>query len=472
MDDPELAETTDIAVTWDLESEHSGDLLRLGRLLQGRSSFTLVVLQYSDSVYRGRVNRYLAHLWREAPTVDAREVDGEFSALEDRLADAAEQHGAVQLVGLEDWPHGPEKLWKAFNYHRELIAERCPVPLLVWVLQGRVREMALEAPDFWSWRSGVFDFGNRPKPLDVGPWNHFFDFSNAPGPERRARLEEIDAYLAKREGSIHPADLRLLVERGQLLVGLGDVSGALESLEAAVEGYSKGDDRRGEAFAWKALAHTHSVTGDRDRALEILEEEALPTITRLGDLQAKAWFEASRAALLTEGGLLDKARDILYTDILPVAQRFGDVALEAEAWESLGSIFESEGNFEEALSIFREKALPLAEQSGSSFRKAFVISRVAGSLRSLGDLEEASRLFRDEVLPPLEYLGLDLVKPIVKVQLGAISIHREQWEEARGYLESALEGLESLNHVLANQVRGLLEMLEVSSAEVSNEELE
>ena len=45
---------------WTLRSEHSGAFLRLRRLLNGRSSFTLCFLTYSDSVYRDEVARFLA----------------------------------------------------------------------------------------------------------------------------------------------------------------------------------------------------------------------------------------------------------------------------------------------------------------------------------------------------------------------------------------------------------------------------
>jgi len=295
------------APAWEAESEHSALLLRLERLLHGRLAFTLVVLEYSDSGYRDCLMRHLDRAWEEGTRVDAREVDGDFTALEDRLEKAGREHGAAQVVGLEDWPHGLPSLWQAFNYHREQIADRCPGPLLLWVLRGKVGGLALEAPDFWAWRNGVFDFSKPPPPHDKIPLENRLDRGRATAVDHNQRIEEINAYLARRGKPSHSADLGLLLERGELLRDLGDLRGALESFQAAADGYERGDDRQGEALAKRQTADVLATQGNPAQALRILRQESLPVYEKLGDARSRTLATAKLGLLLLRQGLRDEA---------------------------------------------------------------------------------------------------------------------------------------------------------------------
>ena len=295
---------------WDLESEHSGALLRLERLLQGRRGFTLVILEHSDSVYRDRVADYLEGALGGAPRVDASTVGGDFAELEERLARAACEGSAVQVVGLRDWPHGMPKLWQAFNYHREQVADRCSVPLLLWVLRGQVGELATQAPDFWAWRSGVFDFSNPPiaAPAAAALSEKRVDRGHASASDRERRIAEIDAYLAGRSAPKHTAELGLLLERGELLVDLGDLDRALESFQAAAVGCERNDDRRGEALVKSRIADVLFTRGDLDEALRIRREESLPVYEKLGDVRSRAIASWKHGLLLAQQGQKEEGR--------------------------------------------------------------------------------------------------------------------------------------------------------------------
>jgi len=44
------------------------------------------------------------------------------------------------------------------NYKRELFRDRLPVPIVFWLPEYALSAIAEGAPDFWAWRSGVFEF--------------------------------------------------------------------------------------------------------------------------------------------------------------------------------------------------------------------------------------------------------------------------------------------------------------------------
>lgn len=335
------------APAWNLDSEHSGPFLRLERLLRGRLGFTLVVLEYSDSSYRDKVVSHLGEL-RAGVVVDAGKYDGDFAALEKDLARAGRDYPLVQVVDLEAWPLGLAQLWQAFNYHREQIADRCPVPLLLWIARARIGELALEAPDLWAWRSGVFDFGSRPQSAVAESLSERLDRGRAAGDERRRRISEIDSYLAGHDTPSHTADLSLLTERGELLLDLGDSAAALQSFQTAVRGYEQGDDRSREADAKRRVASVLAMQGEPKEALRLLRDEALPVYDDLKDLRQRALTMGQIADVVERQGDLDEALRIRREDELPVYEQLGDVRSRAVTSAKLGLLLSQQGQRAEA----------------------------------------------------------------------------------------------------------------------------
>ena len=116
---------------WSLRSEHSGAFLRLQRLLDGRQSFTLCFLTYSDSAYRDEVADFLGERLGARVRVSI-EPDDRIGteALFEKLS-AGRNRGPAQLTGLELWPEGLGDLLVRPNHRRGVLAQRCARPLLI-----------------------------------------------------------------------------------------------------------------------------------------------------------------------------------------------------------------------------------------------------------------------------------------------------------------------------------------------------
>ena len=285
---------------WTLRSEHSGAFLRLQRLVTGRASFTLCFLTYSDSVYRDEVAGFLegrlnAHVM---VNIDPEERIGT-EVLFDRLSEDPDS-GSAQLTGLESWPESLDDLLGRLNQRREALAERCPRPLLCWVLSSNLEKVARRAADLWDWRSGVFDFTLPPTAAGTDVPQPQFDGPAVHASDRQVRIKRLQEYLATRS-LLRPTDVDLLLDLGDLQGSLGNMTEAEAAYSRAREALATLDDRRRRAITETKVAGILQARGKLDEALRILRHQ-VPVFEQLGDLRSRA---------LTQG----KVADILHGDV-------------------------------------------------------------------------------------------------------------------------------------------------------------
>jgi hypothetical protein len=71
----------------------------------------------------------------------------------------AEKSSVLYVLGLPDWPSVSDSQWlPSLNLRRDGFAADCPTPVVFWLSGHLIKRLALQAPDMWSWRAGVFDF--------------------------------------------------------------------------------------------------------------------------------------------------------------------------------------------------------------------------------------------------------------------------------------------------------------------------
>ena len=342
---------------WNLRSEHSGAFLRLQRMLEGRRSFALCFLTYSDSPYRDKVADFLEAKLRACVrvTINPDATIGTEALFEKLGADG--DNGPAQLIGLERWPEGLDDLLTRLNYRRGALAERCGRPLLIWVLSQHLRSVATLAADLWAWRSGVFDFD---LPAGTGGGIRLlspFVRETATGHRRRARIEELQRHLADRI-QWRPLDVDLALELGDLKRSLGDMVEAEASYRNARSALSGLDDRRLVAITEGRIADILEARGELDEALRIRTEEELPVYERLGDVRARAITHGKVADILQARGGLDEALRIRSEEELPVYERLGDVHSLAVTQSDIADIFALRGELDKALRIYARDVLP------------------------------------------------------------------------------------------------------------------
>ena len=417
------------AAIWNLRSEHSGAFLRLQRLVEGRRSFALCFLTYSDSSYRDLVADFLDERLSASVrvTIDPDTPIGTETLF--KMLSADRDCGPAQLAGLERWPEGLDDLLTRLNYRRGALAERCARPLLVWVSSQHLRNLATRAADLWAWRSGVFDFS-----LPAGKGGSIrllspYARETAAAPRRLARIEELQSHLADR-AQWRPLDVDLAFELGDLQNSLGNVEEAEAAYRNARVALSRLDDRRLIAIAEGRIADILEASGELDEALRIRTEEEIPVYERLGDVRARAIAQGKIADILQTRGELDEALRIRIEEELPVYERLGDARARAFTQGQIADILQARGELDEALRIRTEEQLPVFERLGDVHARAITLGRIADIFFTRGEIDEALRIRAEEELPVYERLGDVHARAITLGRIADILLTRGELDEA------------------------------------------
>jgi len=398
------------AAEFTLDSRHSGELLRLQRVIERPGRFRLVLAEFGDRAYLEKVLGFLAERhpravrWSVPAGLDPAE-------LEAHLAGLARDHDPIHLLDLEAWWRSLDgDGLKALNYRRERLADQVHATLVVWLGGDAISAFARGAPDLWAWRSAVLDF-LLPAMVGSGPvFEHHLSPYEVDAELVRGRIDEIGVYLDAREQTPGVAEAGLFLERADLETRLGLWGRVLADATEAHAIYQRNGYDYEAAFAVGRRAGILQYQGELDEALRIRREEELPIYERLGDRRLYAVTMGRIASILQQQGELGEALRIRQEEELPVYERLGDLQSRAGAMGGIADIFQARGELGEALRIRLEEQQPVYEQLGNSFLLAVTKEGVADILVAQGKLNEALQILRAEVLPIYERLDIQLLR--------------------------------------------------------------
>ena len=356
---------------------------------------------------------------------------------------------AVFVYGLEK-SINPEPAYSPalgrLNHDRNLLRQAVPVPLLIYLPEFALELTARGAPDFWAWRSGVYEF-----PTDTNLWRReisaalsaglFTDMPSMPPEDKLkevARLEELLASArslprqGRREQEIIAAFLRLL---GILQLSLGHHDDARESFEESLEISRKLSDQASIAATLESLGLLAYSQGDYETAGKYYDE-SLEIGRELGD-------QGNIAATLVHLGILaygqghyETARKY-YDESLEINRKLGDQAGIAIVLFSLGRLAHDQGNYETTRESF-EESLEISRKLGNQVGIAtdlFFLGRLA---YGQGDYE-AARKYYDESLEINRRLGNQVIIAATLDILGALAHSQGDYEAAKKYHDESLE---------------------------------
>ncbi|MBQ1784955.1 MAG: hypothetical protein II007_15050, partial [Gammaproteobacteria bacterium] len=358
-----------------IDNRHTGEYLRLVRLLKREIGFQFVIALYTSQTYRQLLIGSLADSYPLA-VVEEISPETEVAELVDRLGILSQASRPIHVVGAGVWlkQKGPEIL-RPLNRSRERLAEKVATALIFWLEPSTVAEWAHEAPDLWAWRTAVLDFCERPVEIDA--------IHRAPvflgGSDRIAveqRLLDIRKYFES-HGTTSSANAWLRLESSQIEWRLGQIPAALSDAQLARDQFVEVDDRRGVASAWGRIADVLMARGELDEALRIRREEELPVYDKLGDVRSRAVTLGKIADVLMARGELDEALRIRREEQLPVFEMLGDVRSRAVTLGQIADVLMARGELDEALRIRREEELPVYEKLGDVRSRAVCLGQIA-----------------------------------------------------------------------------------------------
>ena len=265
----------------EVHTAHSGDFLRLTRLWQHRTHFSLLFAAFDNPAYRDgliqRLNTVQPGLRMELAATDTPQ---------DWLArlQAATQAGEKRVHALLP-ARGPEdtaRWWQQANVLRERLADAFPATILVWLSDADIDTAAHQAPDLWNWREAVFTFTHA-APVSL-PELSSERFSSLSGPDAQSvqqRLADIEQYLRQADAeSVAAAHLQL--EAALAHERLGQLHESEAAARAAASAFQLAGNAQLAAKAQGHIAYILQLRGQLDEALTIWQTECLPVFERLG----------------------------------------------------------------------------------------------------------------------------------------------------------------------------------------------
>ncbi len=193
---------------------------------------------------------------------------------------------AVCVYGLENslrerGEHSP--VLGRLNHERDLLRQSIPAALLIWLPDFALDYVARGAPDFWAWRSGVYEFQTDSALWHMESIVAFGDhdavsldsLSWEDKQKEIVRLEELlrtSQALIRQDKQVKLTNRRLLNQLGFLYDSLGKQSEALDRYQESLKLARAIGDRAGEGTILNNLSQIYHARGDYETALRYLEE--------------------------------------------------------------------------------------------------------------------------------------------------------------------------------------------------------
>jgi len=260
-----------------------------------------------------------------------------------------EKEALLFLLGLENalpFNDSTATLLAELNMGRELLQKAAPLPILFWLPDYAITAIARYALDFWSWRSGVFEF-------EAEATHHA---------ESHAQfVEQNSDWLSISNLSVEQKQRRLRV-----------LEGLLHDYEQAVS---------------RSPKKTPNSTLMQDSE----SDSDFPRITE----QMRAELFEQLAQLYYSLGEVEKAIGY-YEQALAIAREIGHKQGEGADLGNLGNAYRNLGEVEKAIGYY-EQALAIAREIGHKQGEGADLGNLGLAYADLGEVEKAHTLWQQSL---------------------------------------------------------------------------
>jgi tetratricopeptide (TPR) repeat protein len=449
-----------------------------------------VISRYESELEAQGVRVYRLALNLDEPSLLQALIDGKIEKNQQAIATVL---GAEKLSDLGT--SNREKLDSFLGYlqwTREAL-RGYPLPMVLWLPSALLVEIAKRAPDFWSWRGGVFNFGFAK--LDflkvVLSYNRDFGLDQSDPSQSSSSVlsvKQLEDSLAEAlttwgedSANIEPIYDQLgsayakRVWTGETENLNHEIELAETYLKRAIALQKRFDRKYDLAYALSNLGYMYKFLGHWDKA-ESLYKESLQILDKFGDRagMASSWgvlgdiernrgnwdaaeslyrqclaFEeelGDRAGIASSWGVLGDiernrgnwdAAESLYRQSLQLRTELGDRAGMATSWELLGYIENAHGNWDAAESLYRQ-SLQLRTELGNRAGMASSWGLLGDIERNRGNWDAAESLYRQSLQLRTE-LGDRVGMAAVWGVLGDIERNRGNWDAAESLYRQCLQ---------------------------------
>jgi tetratricopeptide (TPR) repeat protein len=249
------------------------------------------------------------------------ELDAPIVSLLDAIAarwDADYPPDAVCVYGLEksiNEQREASPVLGRLNNDRDLLRRSIPCPLMIWLPDFALDLVARGAPDFWAWRSGVYEFPTERSLFQsesavalTSDVPALFSLALSDKHKEIARLDELlrtSRALPRHSKREQQIVSNLLHQLGLLHDSLGDWDKARTQYEQSLQIAQELGDKRGVAAALHELALLQRAQGNLPEATD-LNEQSMRIRQELGDKSGIAQTLLGSALLQQDQGNLPR----------------------------------------------------------------------------------------------------------------------------------------------------------------------
>ncbi len=332
------------------------------------------------------------------------------------------------------------RVMQQLNWRRSALA-RIHRPLVIWLPQYLVSQLAEDAPDLYDWYSNVYEFSLSTEAVEKQKdgWKEELTSSQTDPAERMSRAEKerwLHTLTELLDENKEPNQYRahLLNELGRLHNAIGNLEDALECYEQSLAIQQEIGDKSGEGTTLNNISQIYDARGDYETALRYLEQ-SLAIRQEIGDKSGEGRTLNNISQIFKARGDYETALRYLEQS-LAIRQEIGDKSGEGRTLNNISQIFKARGDYETALR-YLEQSLAIQQEIGDKSGEGTTLNNISQIYDARGDYETALR-YLEQSLAIQQEIGDKSGEGTTLNNISQIYDARGDYETALRYLEQSL----------------------------------
>ncbi|WP_204141868.1 tetratricopeptide repeat protein [Halomicronema sp. CCY15110] len=355
--------------------------------------------QYEAELREAGIATYRTRLSHQRPSLKAAltELVEQSPALQAGDPAVVTVLNAGELLGvrLTEEKSEQEQFFFSLQWTREAL-RHFDFPIVLWLPDEVATRLAQQAPDFWSWRNGVFEFYaappdavTRPDGMPPPMMSAVTDSTEtAPDPGSQIPITELEQQIATLTETTPDSPLLITLHNT-----LGDAykreykyQKALAQYQQALTQAEAYQDAAGQARSLRNLGDALRACGRPAQAVPYYQQA-------LNLYQAQA-DRSGDAATLNNLGVayfsLSQYQQAItfYHQSLEIQREIGDRQGEAKSLSDLGNAYNALGQYQQAIA-FHQQSLEMAREIGDRRGEAAALGNLGLAYQSLGQYQQA-----------------------------------------------------------------------------------
>jgi tetratricopeptide (TPR) repeat protein len=390
----------------------------------GLGELNLLLAVCDDVNFRNEIiNRYETELKQEGIEPYRNQLNSRNPSLYAALYDLVSQHeylnnhqqailtitGTDKLFSIEllnDEISQRDKFLGYLQWTREGLRD-FPFSIVLWISNELYKLIAQKAPDFYSWRGGVFFF--TPPVINVAlDSNLIFEAivnsysldeidSSFPIPDLESIIEQTKDINHSSMASLYRSlgdAYKIRLDFGASPDPIADIEKIIAAWKKAIDLYHQFNLSADLANTLDRLASLYHYNGDL-LAASLSYNQSLTLYRNIGDLQHEA-ATLNQLAILEFKQVNIPASIELLQQSLEIHKKIKNSQGEADTLNQLGSIMQSQGSLESAMELYR-RSLEINRQIGNIQGEALTLSNLGILAEKWGDVDLALNLYEQSL---------------------------------------------------------------------------